>query len=222
MYSLIRHEQGRLTLRIEYRGVVRYIMSPYEVRPSEWDAKNGVLVLDHAGEGRRRRLMDYRNAMHRDMRLMDAIVKDCVNNRSSNGKNQNKANNFIADNIANAFRMTISARRMLSVYATLLSDELIRAGQAPTARGYLTATRRMIEFNNGYDIPLDAFTPELIVSFQQSLLNEGVARTTVSFYMRTLRAIYNKAVAENIIPARLENPFLDAYTEVPAANSALN
>ncbi len=197
-------------MRIEYRGVVRHIMTPYEVRPSEWDSDRGVLVLEYAGEGRKRRLLDYSNAMVRDLRLIDSIIRNHPGSRSAMGR----SNILIADDIANTFRTAVSARRMLGVYAAMLHDELMLAGQFRTARGYLTATRRLIDFNHGYDIPLDWFCSEKIVAFQQSLLGEGISRPTVSFYMRTLRAIYNKAVSESVIPACLENPFLDAYTEV--------
>jgi hypothetical protein len=187
-------------------------MSPYEVRSAEWDAEKGALILDSAGEGRRRKLVELQHAMQRDIKLIETIIDSHTHLHA--GMNANKVNALAADEIANAFRTATAARRMLGVYAALRHEELTAAKQPRTARGYLTATRRFIDFNHGYDISLDVITSEKIVAFQTALLEEGVARTTVSFYMRTLRAIYNKAVAESIVPPRLDNPFLDAYTDV--------
>jgi integrase len=54
----------------------------------------------------------------------------------------------------------------------------------------------------------------MINDFQQSLKAEGKSLNTISFYMRTLRAIYNRAIDEGRIRRRIENIFAGVYTGV--------
>jgi hypothetical protein len=194
---------GRLAMRIEGRGRERLIEMPYEIREGEWDAAAGWLVLTGVGSTRRRKLACYARAMARDLRLARSIINDSLGLRT-NG----------CDYVANTYRSAVDSRRTLGTYAALLADELARHGCRRTARGYLSTARRFIELNHGYDICLDELSAGTIETLQTALAAEGIAPNTLSFYMRTLRAIYNKAVAENIVPQRLDNPFENAYVEV--------
>jgi hypothetical protein len=125
-----------------------------------------------------------------------------------------------ADDIASTYRQMVAGYAMLGTFAQTIADELMREKQKRTARGYLTAARRLIEFNNGYDIRIDALTPEVIARFEQALEHDNLSMSTISFYMRTLRAVYNRAVVECIIPARLDSPFDDAYTQIKPPHEA--
>lgn len=191
---------GRLDLRVEHRGVMRFVHTLYEVREREWDAENGWLVLGNMGTARHRKLLCYQRAMARDLRCLRAAVTGMQ--RPS------------ADDIASEYRRIVAGCQMLGTYAQILSGELARESRPRTARGYITAIRRFIDFNNGYDIRLDGLTTEVVVAFEHALESEGLTPPTISFYMRTLRAIYNRAVAECITPARFDNPFEEAYTRI--------
>lgn len=74
-----------------------------------------------------------------------------------------------------------------------------------TLENYKTAIRSFIRFNNGEDILLSAINADIIKQYEQWLRKCGVCPNTSSCYMRSLRAIYNKAVAKRKIPNR--NPF---------------
>jgi hypothetical protein len=195
---------GRLVMRFESRGMERFVTSPYEVREREWDAEAGGLVLSAAAGGaRRRKLMNYQRAMARDLRLAGSITGGMASSSSS------------VDDIANAYHEAIASRQLLSVYATLLAEELSRHGCHRTSRGYLGTVRRLIDFNRGHDIRLDEISARTISAFQSFLIDEEeLTPPTISFYMRGLRAIYNKAVAEGVISPSLEDPFEDAYVAV--------
>lgn len=60
---------------------------------------------------------------------------------------------------------------------------------------------------------LDAITSRLIEDYQAWLRRRGVTSNTISFYMRNLRAVYNRAMAEAEI-ARGSNPFRRVYTGI--------
>lgn len=57
---------------------------------------------------------------------------------------------------------------------------------------------------------LDCVTSELMESYEAWQKSRGVAPNTISFYTRILRAVYNRAVGDDIIENR--NPFRHVYT----------
>ena len=102
----------------------------------------------------------------------------------------------------------------LSGYTETLALKLELRGQERTARAYRTVTRGIVKFNKGVDIPLGQINNTLIKEFEKHLKDTGKLPNTISFYMRNLRAIYNKAVAEKRIVKRGENPFAGVYIGV--------
>ena len=64
----------------------------------------------------------------------------------------------------------------------------------------------------GGDIPIAAVTGQLIERFNADLSQHGMVRNTVSFYMRILRSVYNKAVHNGL--AEQTAPFKNVYTGI--------
>jgi hypothetical protein len=189
-------------MRFERRKAARFVSTPYEVREREWDAETGQLKVSVAVGARLRKLLNYQRAMARDLKLANSII------------NSMGASRHTVDDIANAYHTAVAGRQMLGVYAALLAEELAHQGCHRTSRGYLGTVRRLIDFNRGHDIRLDEISPRMVVAFQAFLESEELTPPTISFYMRGLRAIYNKAMAEGILSPSLEDPFEDAYVAV--------
>ena len=59
---------------------------------------------------------------------------------------------------------------------------------------------------------LDSLTSEIMDSYEAWLRNRGIAPNTISFYTRILRAVYNRAVDDDITEDR--NPFRHVYTGI--------
>ncbi|WP_455668067.1 tyrosine-type recombinase/integrase [Phocaeicola sp.] len=92
-------------------------------------------------------------------------------------------------------------------------EELLKKnGQFKTANSYVCASNSFLNFRKGKDISLDDITSEEIENYQRWLKQRGVVSNSSSFYMRVLRAVYNKAVSKNLIVQR--TPFEDVYTGV--------
>lgn len=100
--------------------------------------------------------------------------------------------------------------------------DLCEAGQERTARAYRTAAAGLIRFNKGQDLRLEHINASLIRGFEKHMKSNGKGMNTISFYMRNLRAIYNRAIREQRIQPRFENPFMQVYTGVyPTRKRAL-
>ena len=62
------------------------------------------------------------------------------------------------------------------------------------------------------DIMLDSINGEVIEAYEAWQRGRGISKNTISFYMRILRAAYNRGVAEGVIDNRC--PFKNVYTGV--------
>lgn len=81
-----------------------------------------------------------------------------------------------------------------------------------TARNYTKARNSIRTFLKGHDIPLQAINEKIILDYNDWLEERGVVRNTISFYMRILRSVYNKAVNETL--AKQTDPFKNVYTGI--------
>lgn len=81
-----------------------------------------------------------------------------------------------------------------------------------TAETYRSALNSFKKYRDYEDIMLDAITSETIEQYEAYLKGRGNIPNTTSFYMRILRAVYNRAVENEIIENR--NPFRRVYTGV--------
>ena len=81
-----------------------------------------------------------------------------------------------------------------------------------TARNYSRARNSLRTFLDGHDVSFRRMDESLIMSYNNWLERRGVVKNTISFYMRILRAIYNKAVKDCI--AKQNSPFKNVYTGI--------
>jgi integrase/recombinase XerD len=85
---------------------------------------------------------------------------------------------------------------------------LIEINKAGNALVYKTACNRLLDFVSDEDISFKDIDYLLLESFKHQLLKDGVKINTISNYLRTIRAIYNKAIKGKIVD-RSYYPFLD-------------
>ncbi|MCD7935342.1 MAG: site-specific integrase [Tannerellaceae bacterium] len=104
-----------------------------------------------------------------------------------------------------------------------LSKELIRQGKERTARAYRTTLRMLQAYLGKKEIYPEELTVELLRRYEQYMRAEKKSLNTISFYMRNLRAIYNKGIKKGYFPFRHDMPFSGVYTKVaPTRKRALS
>ncbi len=84
------------------------------------------------------------------------------------------------------------------------------ANRFSTAKNYRTAIRSLRRFLQQEKLMVRDFTPEMIADYAQWLRQQGISMNTVSCYLRSLRAIYNKVVKQYSLDDR--KPFKDLFT----------
>ena len=90
--------------------------------------------------------------------------------------------------------------------------ELLESGHRGTARGYRRSLSSFATYLGNNDIAFGMIDERLVMEYSDWLLRRGVVRNTVSFYMRNLRSVYNKAVKQGLTVQAF--PFQRVYTGV--------
>ncbi len=85
-------------------------------------------------------------------------------------------------------------------------------GKIRTSETYSATLSSFKRFRNGKDLELARINSDLMLEYEAYLRRKGVSANSSSFYMRNLRAVYNRAVERNLVEQRF--PFKHVYTGV--------
>lgn len=129
--------------------------------------------------------------------------------RSSGISNSGRRGYSLRD-VVDRFRK--SRRSTVLAYVETQAARLEANGKLGTARNYRRTLGSFSDFLGGRDIPFSLVDERLVGQYDDWLRRRGVVRNTVSFYMRILRAVYNRAVKEDVVPQA--DPFRHVYTGV--------
>lgn len=90
-------------------------------------------------------------------------------------------------------------------------EELRDTGRWGTAHIYQATGRSFLSFLRSPNLLLCRMTPALLREYEEHLRQKGLKWNTVSTYMKTLRALYNRGVARRWTPA-IAGLFTSVYT----------
>lgn len=85
-------------------------------------------------------------------------------------------------------------------------------GKVRTSETYTAALHSFMQFRKKKDVALEDVDADLIQLYEAYLLQKGLTKNSCSFYMRILRATYNRAVEKGLTMQRF--PFKHVYTGV--------
>ncbi len=98
----------------------------------------------------------------------------------------------------------------------MMAKSLMEQGRMRTAEAYLTTRHSFFKFVDNEDVKLRRVNADLIERYEIFLREQGVTPNTSSFYMRNLRAVYNRAVDQELTAQKY--PFRHVYTGVAKTN----
>ncbi len=191
---------GKLYMRVVHGCQSRSVTTDYRIHPREWDSTARRLLIPFGRSDRARQLAEIESQMLCDIRRMDMVIGQL-----------REWGSFTADELISRYRATMRGNTLFA-FSERLSSALDQKGNHRTAKAYRSSVARLRTFLGGRNITLDQLSAPLMAEFQQSLKDEGCSMNTVSFYMRMLRAIYNKALTEGRTPHRPDNIFGGVYT----------
>ena len=86
----------------------------------------------------------------------------------------------------------------LMEYITLLSQQAKNNGKQSMSRSYNSTRSSLSKFLNEHDIQINSIDKHFVTQYSAWLKENGVVDSTQSFYLRTLRAILNRAKEDRI------------------------
>lgn len=191
---------GKICARITQTRRSRVLTLPVSLYPEEWDEQEQEILFNKKGSFRYRYLCKAQEILTNYREQFEEQVEHLE-----------KQGHYTAADI-NIDSKNEDGMLGLQNFANYLSRNLERAGQGRTARAYQTACRAFTVFNGGYDVPLKHINSYLIKEFETYLKERSKAMNTISYYMRMLRAIYQKAIQEKVIKPKHQNPFEGVFT----------
>jgi site-specific recombinase XerD len=202
--------EGNLYIRIIHDRKLREIETNYHIYPDEWDSEKKCIILPDTYSFRVQHLIETDDNLQDDLRRLSASINLLEEYGS-----------YSVEDILQGFQVKPKSSH-ISAYVQKLSVLLMENGQDRTARAYRTIANQVMEFNGFEEISLEEINTSFLRRYEAYMKEEGKTMNTISFYMRTLRSIYNQAVKEHLIPARYDNPFKEVYTGIaPTRKRAL-
>lgn len=172
--------EGAIYYQIIHDRKVRQCSTPYRAFPKEWQTR-------------------FREETRRDVERLTRIVR----------RMESRGTVLSADDIVEEFKLYRSRYTLFRFMESIIMN-LKECGKIRTAETYTATLQSFSRFRRGRDIMLDEITPDLIQAYEAYLRVGGAVPNTTSFYMRILRAVYNRAVESEAIEQR--NPFRHVYT----------
>lgn len=198
--SSYENKEGSLFYQVIHRRVVRQINSSYKLYPQEWDAKRmKVFDTSPTNESRGCYLASLVMALNKDLQRFAVVIK----------RLERSGKPFTADDVVDVYRSPDSDHYFIS-FARNLIEYLNNIGKKNVT--YFTTIKSFERFCNGKDFFIDEINSDLMTAYETYLASNGVCLNSISFYMRNLRAIYNRAVEKELTIQR--NPFKHVYTGI--------
>lgn len=197
--STVVGKEGVIYYQIIQNRIVRQLTTNYRIFPEEWDESNARLIIGNTP--RSNHLLSLKSCIDWDMKRIQVIINQLTERNIP----------FSANDIITAFQRQADEQSLFNFMENVIT-QLKQIGKLRTAETYTATLRSFMRFRNDTDVLLDDITPELIEMYEAYLQNNGVVRNTSSFYMRILRAVYNRAVEKEFVKQR--NPFKNVYTGV--------
>ena len=195
-------KEGTLFYQVIHNRVARQIHTGYKLYPHEWDAGSKEIVFPSGiGEIRQNYLVTLKNALQEDAKRLKRIISQL----------ERADNAYTADDVVAKYLLPTDNHCFIS-FARNLVALLRQIGKQCTADTYTTAVNSFARFRGGQDIPLDEVDSDLMVAYETYLKSIGICPNSISFYMRNLRAIYNRAVDKELTVQRY--PFKHVYTGI--------
>lgn len=199
-HSTSKTQEGVIYYQVIHQRIARQIKTAYMIMPQEWDSRSNNISAKVSPE-RSIYILTLKKKIAYDMERFSFIVD----------KFSKRTLNFTAEDIVCEFCRYLNEFSLFN-YFKIKIETLKVSDRRRTAEAYYAAFVSFYKFRSGTDIPLDHFTKDTAEAYQVWLRKRGLVMNTVSFYNRILRALYRKAVSDEIILDR--NPFARVYTGV--------
>ena len=196
--STVEGKEGCIYIQIIHNRVVRQLNTDYRIFASEWDEKSETIMAN----GDRLNIVNaVKDRLTWDMARLKKVITQL---ETEQGK-------YTADDVITAYHKLTNEVSLFSFWHSIIA-QLKQLGKVRTSETYTATLKSFMAFRGDQDVPLDGISSDMMLLYEAYLKTREVRMNTISFYMRNLRAVYNRAVEKGLTPQN--NPFRHVYTGV--------
>ena len=196
--STVDGKEGGLYFQIIHNRVVRQLNTDYKVLAEEWDAESESVIVNG---NRSNLLLGIQERLAWDVARLEKVVRSLETERRR----------FTADDVIAMFHKLTKESSLFTFMHGVIA-QLKQLGKIRTSETYTATLNSFMAFRDEQDVPLDGISSDMMLMYEAHLKARGVRMNTISFYMRNLRAVYNRAVEKGL--TQPNNPFRHVYTGV--------
>lgn len=198
--STVADRLGSIVIIVTKQGVVRQITTGYKVFPNEWDEKQSWLASIVEND----RIAVIKSIIQRlylDVDRLHRIIE----------RLDSRQRGYSTDDVVSEFKR-VGKENMFFVFMENVIARLRQLGYTATAKNYLAALGSFKRFWIHEDIPIGQIDHIIMEDYQAYLNAVGLTPNSTSFYMRILRAVYNRAVEQELTID--QKPFRTVFTGI--------
>lgn len=192
-FSKVEGKTGVIYYQISHNRKIRHITTNLHVFPEDWDSNAEMVKIGTPNF----------------LTIQQRVTEDILNIWRIIDDFDEKGAEYSVLDIVDRFS---TPKLLLIDYISAQIDILRTMNRLRTALAYEKVRHSFSQFLGDKKIPLSEISEQIIIEYNAFLIQRGLVRNSISFYMRILRAVYNKAVNQHLITQKY--PFKEVYTGV--------
>ncbi|MBR2476334.1 MAG: site-specific integrase [Bacteroidaceae bacterium] len=197
--SITENKEGKIYYQIIQNRVIRQLKTEYRLYMHEWNKVNCSIIIEN--NSRENYLQSIGERIDWDIKRLKSIINQL----------ESKHIKYTADDIITTFHKQANEQSLFNFMQGVIV-QLQQMGKQRTSETYRCTLKSFMQFREYKDLLLEDIDSDLIVMYEAYLQDRGVTKNSTSFYMRILRAVYNRAVEKDLTANR--NPFKHVYTGI--------
>ncbi len=200
--SAIEGKEGGIYYQVIHGRTVRQINTDCRLFRNEWDnGASAVRISPSATENRKSYLQSVVEKIKWGKKRIEAVITLL----------DGKGKPYTADEVVERFKDNAGTLSLFSFMQGVIL-QLKRLNRIRTSETYSATLASYMKFREGKDILLCEMDGESMMLYEAWLKGNCACPNTISFYMRILRAVYNRAVEKELTEQRY--PFKHVYTGI--------
>ena len=197
--SINENKEGTIYYQIIQNRVIRQLKTDYRLFMCEWnEAENTIITTNNS---RQNYLQSIEERIDWDIKRLQSIITQFENKRVK----------YTADDIISIFQKQANDQSLFNFMLGVIA-QLQQMGKQRTSETYRCTLKSLMQFREDKDVLLEDIDSDLMLMYEAYLRGRGLTKNSTSFYMRILRAVYNRAVEKDFTSNR--NPFKHVYTGI--------
>ena len=193
------NKEGTIYYQIIKSRVIRQLKTGYRLFLYEWNEVESSIIITN--NSRRDYLQSIEERIGWDIKRLQSIIDQL----------EARQVRYTADEIISTFNKQANEQSLFNFMQSVIV-RLQQMGKRRTSETYHFTLRSFMQFRRDKDVLLEDIDSDLMLMYEAYLHNRGLTKNSSSFYMRILRAVYNRAVEKNLTINR--TPFKHVYTGI--------